>query len=237
MMSPVGVRTLASIHGSICTPPLEKIGVRAGHVEWRGVVGADGHRRSALRALDAGVARQRGHAIEAHHAGQPDGCVVVRSHQGQAGSHLAVKLAFEVVRRVLVVGACAIGLLRVVEQGHRRKQFGLAGQHGALNRGLERRGVDERLEDRSRGPMCHRVVHLRRAVAAPAHQRQHLAGMRIERDERHLRIDVRLAQLLVARMDGVNLLVDDVDCGVDGLRGQASADRDRAKCRCAALPG
>ena len=205
----------------MCTPPLEKVGIRAGHIERRGVVGADGHRRRALRAFDPGIAGQRRHAIEAHHAGQADGRVVVRSHESEAGSHLAVKLAFIVARRVLVLRSLAVGGLRVVQHGDRRKEFGLPRQHRAFDGGLKGRRIDERLEDGARGTVRDRVVHLRRAIAAPAHQRQHLAGVGIERNQRHLRIDVRLAQLPVARMQLVHLRVHDVNGGVDGLRCQA----------------
>ena len=88
-------------------------------------------------------------------------------------------------------------------------------------RRFERPRVDERLEDGAGGPLRDGVIHLRRAVAAPAHQRQHLAGVRIERDQRHLRIDVGLAQLLVARMQLVHLLVHHVNGGVDRVGGQA----------------
>jgi hypothetical protein len=85
---------------------------------------------------------------------------------------------------------------------------------------LKGRGVDERLEDGAGGPLGNRVVQLRVAVAAPADQRQHLAGVRIERDQRHLRIDVGLPGLSL-RVQLVHLLVDDVNGGVDGRGGSA----------------
>ncbi len=54
------------------------------------------------------------------------------------------------------------------------------------------------------------VVHLAVAIAAAAHQRQHLAGVRIERDQRHLRIGDG-AGFLVARVELLHLLVDHVN--------------------------
>ena len=211
--------------------------IRAGHIKRRGVVGADGHRRRALRAFDPCTPSERCDPIEAHHARQADGRVVVRSHQRQARSHLAVELAFKVVRRVFVLRACAIGLLRVVEHGHWRKKFRLARQHRALNRGLERGRVDKRLENRSRWAMSHGVIHLRGSVATPTHQRQHLAGMRIERNECYLGIDVWLAELFVARVNGINLRVHDMNCRSRPPASPGAANRDRAKCRCAGLHG
>ena len=123
-------------------------------------------------------------------AGQADGGVVQRLLQGVARRYLAVILAFKVVRRVLVLRAHVVGGLLVAEHGQRREQLGLAGQHGAFDGGVEGRGIDKRLEDGAGGPLGHRMVQLRVAVAAPAHQRQHLAGVGIERHQRHLRIDV-----------------------------------------------
>ena len=49
------------MHASVC-----KDGISTGHVERRGVIGADGHGGGSARALDASVARQGSHAIEAH---------------------------------------------------------------------------------------------------------------------------------------------------------------------------
>ena len=69
--------------------------------------------------------------------------------------------------------------------------------------------------------MRNRVVHLRAAVVAPSHQSQHLAGARIERDQRHLRVGVRLAQLFVVRVNRVYLRVHHVDRRVHGFCGQA----------------
>ena len=59
MMSPVEVRTLASIQGSRCEAAVGEDGVGAGHIQRRGVIGADGHGGRSLHALDAGVAGQR----------------------------------------------------------------------------------------------------------------------------------------------------------------------------------
>ena len=100
-------------------------------------------------------------------------------------------LALVVARRVLVV-AHVVGGLLVAEHGDRREELALAGQHGAFDGGVKGRGIDKRLEDGAGGPLGHRVVQLDVAVAAAAHQRKHLAGVGIERDERDLRIDVWL---------------------------------------------
>ena len=58
--------------------------VGAGHVEGRGVVGADGDRGRAASGLDAGFAGEGGDAIEADHGGEADGGVVERPLQGVA---------------------------------------------------------------------------------------------------------------------------------------------------------
>ena len=58
--------------------------------------------------------------------------------QRVARRHLAVILAFKVVRRVLVRRALAVGGLLVVQHGDRREQLGLPGQHGAFDGGVER---------------------------------------------------------------------------------------------------
>ena len=63
------------------------------------------------------------------------------------------------------------------------------GSMRALHRGLKGRRIDKWLEDGARGPLRDRMIQLRIAVVAPAHQRQHLAGVRIQRHQRHLRID------------------------------------------------
>jgi len=71
--------------------------------------------------------------------------------------------------------------------------------------------------------MCDGVVHLRCAVAAPANQSQHLAGAGIERNERHLRIDIGLAELLLLRVDFVHQLVHHMNRGIHCLA--------RSRCR------
>ena len=58
----------------------------------------------------------------------------------------------------------------------------------ALDRGIQRGGVDERLEDGARLPLGQHVVQLADPVIAAADQRLDLAGVRIERDQRHLRL-------------------------------------------------
>ena len=101
-------------------------------------------------------------------------------------------------------------------------------QGRAFHGGLERGRVDEGLEDGAGGPMRHGVVHLRDAIAASADQRQHLAGVRIESHQRHLRIGdgsgaeaAALFHPVATRVELFHLLVHDVDGGIDGRGGKA----------------
>ena len=55
-------------------------------------------------------------------------------------------------------------------------------------RSIEGRGVDEGLKDGAGGTVSDGMIELRGAVAAAAHQREHLAGMRVERHQRDLRV-------------------------------------------------
>src|SRR5277367_1495628 len=60
------------------------------------------------------------------------------------------------------------------------------GQDRAGKAGVKSGGVHERLENGSSRAMLHRMIKLASAVVPPADQRQHLAGVGIERDKRHL---------------------------------------------------
>ncbi len=57
-------------------------GVGAGHVDGRGVVGADGDRRGAAGVDDAGGAGEGGDVLEADHLGEGDGGDVERVRDG-----------------------------------------------------------------------------------------------------------------------------------------------------------
>jgi hypothetical protein len=88
----------------------------------------------------------------------------------------------------------------------------------AVERGVVGGGVDEGLEDGAGGALGDGVVELRDAVVAAADEREDLAGVGVERDERDLRIgDVGVA-LLVQFADE---LVDVLHADVDGFGGGA----------------
>ena len=65
------------------------------------------------------------------------------------------------------------------------------------------------------------MVELARPIITSTHQREHLARVRIQRHQRHLRIhNVRLvARLHPPRMQPLHLRVDDLHLFVDRLRG------------------
>ena len=65
------------------------------------------------------------------------------------------------------------------------------------------------------------MIQLRDAIAAPAHQRQHLASVRIKRHEGYLGIYVWHAELLVAGVQLVYFFVNHMDCGFYRRRGNA----------------
>ncbi len=157
--------TPAMAIGAYDSTPMEMAGAytvfaNGGHLHGRRVVGANRHRRRALRVLDSRVARQLRHPFEPHHGCQADCGVVVRPHQREPRRHLTVVFAPKIARRVFRVAHFVRGLL-IVQHGHRREKLVLPRQRRALHRGVKRRGVDERLEDRSRGPLRHRMVELR----------------------------------------------------------------------------
>ena len=61
----------------------------------------------------------------------------------------------------------------------------------AVERGIHCGGINKRLEDRSRRTLRDRVIQLAEAVIPSADQRQHFAGVRIQRNQRHLRLRAR----------------------------------------------
>ena len=62
------------------------------------------------------------------------------------------------------------------------------------------------------------MIQLACAVVATAHQRQHLTGVRIESDKSDLRILIRLAELLLSRVEFIHLLIHIHHAGINGLR-------------------
>src|SRR5437764_1862522 len=88
-----------------------------------------------------------------------------------------------------------VGLVVVPEGGGLVDYRGAGGQNmrAALDRGVQRRGVDERLENGSRLAFGEHVIKLAYAVVTAARQCPDFAGVRIEGDERTLRFGNRLA--------------------------------------------
>ena len=103
---------------------------------------------------------------------------------------VAVIFILVIVRVVVLVVPKGEGGLLVVEHGDRRKESvgAVVVKLDAGDCRVEGRGVDEGLEDGPGGPIGDGVVELALAVVASADQRQHLAGVRVERDQRDLRI-------------------------------------------------
>ncbi len=83
-----------------------------------------------------------------------------------------------------VAGVKMASVVVVVVPSAGRRRYG---NRPTIHRGVDRGAVNKGLEDRSRGTLGDRVVQLADAIVAPANQCQHLAGMGIECDERHLR--------------------------------------------------
>ena len=133
--------------------------------------------------------------------------------QREPRRNLVVIHAFIVTRRILLP-ANVIGGLLIGEHGHLREEFVLSREDGALDGGVKSGGVDERLEDGACRPLGDSMIQLGGAITAPAHQRQHLASVRIERHKRHLRICPGLTWLVMSMLL-VHLFIDNVDCGID----------------------
>src|SRR5262249_18068372 len=55
------------------------------------------------------------------------------------------------------------------------------------NRVVHSRGVNERLKDRAGGALGDRVIELAERIVASAYKRQHLASVRVQSHQRHLR--------------------------------------------------
>src|ERR1035437_3189106 len=130
--------------------------------------------------------------------------------------------AFELVGEI--VGAP--GLAVKPEGGGLVYHLGAGGERvrSALDAGIERRGVDKRLEDGSRLPLRQNVVELADAVIAPAGQRLHLAGVRIDGYQGHLRIGRRLAPEAALPLDlRVHFLHAETN-GLPGLALEAQVD-------------
>ena len=96
----------------------------------RGVVGADGDRRSAAGVGDAGGAGQRGDVVKADHLAECDGGDVERVSEGVGGGdHAADTRSFEV--------AWGVGLAAVVEHegGGVVVELGESGEDAAVAEG------------------------------------------------------------------------------------------------------
>jgi len=135
--------------------------------------------------------------------------------------HHAEVFIFEIPRRIFLASESKRRLL-VLKHGRRNKDRARpvgVGQRRSSNARIERSRIDERLEDRSGGPMRNRMVELALPVVAPAYQRQHLPGMRIERHHRYLRIDnmsvwLHVATFYLARVDPFHLCIDNLHADV-----------------------
>ena len=141
--------------------------------ERRDFVGAQGHRRRGLDAVvHAGAVGHGHHVVETHHLRHFDGGHVEGVRQRLAQRHVAVELVLEVARLVgLAVEPEGRGLVH---------HHGTGGQQArpSGNGRIERRGIHERLENRTRLPLGEHVVELAHSVVAPARQRLDLAGVR-----------------------------------------------------------
>ena len=123
--------------------------------------------------------------------------------------------------RVGLVGRCRSAWWVVVELGERGEDTAVA-EGRAVERGVVGGGVDEGLEDGAGGAFGDGVVELRDAVVAAADQREDLAGVGVDGDERDLRIGDGAGLLAFGRLV---LLADDVvdvvHADLDGLGGGA----------------
>ena len=179
---PLTIRVTA-VSGT-CVPRVGEHRERLGDLERRQLEDAERNRRIAAqrRLADAGSPPQRRDGVEAGLLGQLDRGDVARQRQRAAQRDHAVVLVVVVARRPVAFGQRP--RRRLVEQQHRRRDV------GALIRGrlIEGRQVDERLEHRAGlAPGAGGAVELRLVVGAPADQRQHLAGARVDGDQRRLR--------------------------------------------------
>jgi hypothetical protein len=142
-------------------------------------------------------ARLRTHAHEAPEGRHP---VEARQFRGVDGRDVARHRERPTEgRRPVVLVLVVTGIPRLLLVVERRRLVGDEGGRrdvaAALGgRPLERREVDERLEHRAGlAPCVHRAVELRLVVRAPAHHGEHLAGARVDGDERGLRVPAPLA--------------------------------------------
>ena len=194
-------------------------GVGSRHIERRRAVRANRHRRRSAGVPHSGIARQRCHAVEAHQSRQADGCIVQRLLQCVARGYFFVIQPMVIPRSVFLI-AHLVRRGLVAEHGDRRKWRGLSGQDCAFNGRVKRCRVDEWLEDGASRPFREGMVQLRGAVAAPAHEREHLARMWIQSHERHLRIGPGFPWLGFP-VEMVHLFIDKMDICADRSGGHA----------------
>ena len=94
------------------------------------------------------------------------------------------------MRLVLHVAVVKLkGLVSIIQHGDCRKDALLARQRYARQAAIEGRCIDEGLEHRTRWAFCQRVVQLAHSIVATADQRQNLPRVRVQCNQRHLRID------------------------------------------------
>ncbi len=157
--------------------------VGAGDLERRHFISAerDGWRRFDVH-IQPGCARRLCDLVIADHLRDFHGGDVQRMRQRVPDGNLALVFLIVILRLV--------GFFVEPERGrlihdHRSRCDHRAGV-GIQSR-AQRGGVDERLERRARLPFRDRVIELADAVAAPADQRLHFAGLRIQTYQRNLR--------------------------------------------------
>ena len=189
--------------------------VCAGHIDRRGAVGADRDRWGGFGGGDAGGVGEGCYVSVADLLREGYGRDVegVRDCSGR-GDHAGVLVFFEVAGGIrLVAGAEILGV--VVELSESGEDSAFA-EGGSVERGVVGGGVDKGLEDGTGGAVGGGMVELGGAVVAASNESKNLSGVRVERDERYLRVGDRCGLLTFGGlMQVANEVIDVLHADLD----------------------
>ena len=128
---------------------------------------------------------------------------------------------------LLFVVARLVDLISIGEAGRRIGHRGGRGNHrgGTVKRRIHRRSINKWLENGTSRPLRNGVIQLAPAVVSSPDQSQDRTGVRVERNQRHLRLRARrhlrfqfLAHLYTLGAHLGDLLIYQLDAHFDGLR-------------------
>ena len=204
---------------------VSECGVGSGHIHRRRVVSAQRHGWGGFDAGDSGIARKICHLVVTDLLGQFHRGIVQGHRKRITRGDWPVVLLFVIARLVnlVTIRKCGRGIVN-----HRnRGDDGLGGVAG--ERGVDRGSIHKRFEDGSGGSFSERVIELANSVVAPSRERQNVSSVRINGDQRNLRVGSRSHlsfKLALGHSDAFAALLEylrvhQFDAFLDGLSGGA----------------